>query len=163
MPDKIVATNRKVIRDYEVLESLEAGIVLDGSEVKSLRDGVASLRDSFAFIKKGEVFLINAHVSPYKHNTTTNPDPLRRRKLLLHKAQIRRLDRQVLSKGLTLVPLRLYFKRGIAKVELALVRGKRQYDKREAIAKRDAERDMRRTRKQPGLSSARAPRGRRNP
>jgi len=142
--EKIVTTNRKAYHDYEILQSFEAGIVLQGSEVKSLRAGRANLKDSYARVKDGEVFLIGMHISPYEAASRFGHDPTRRRKLLLHKAEIRRLIGKVQEKGLTLVPLKVYFKNGRAKVELALARGKRLYDKRRDIAKRDAERELRR-------------------
>ncbi|HDI52378.1 SsrA-binding protein [candidate division KSB1 bacterium] len=141
---KIIATNRKARHDYQILNTFEAGIVLQGTEVKSLRQGKANLKDSYAIIKNGELFLLNMHISPYSHGTAYNHDPLRTRKLLLHRHEIRRLIGQVQEKGLTLVPLKIYFKNGIAKVELALVRGKKLYDRRQDIAKRDAERELQR-------------------
>jgi len=141
---KIVATNRKARHDYEVLDTFEAGIVLQGTEVKSLRQGKANLKDSYATIKNGEVFLLNMHISPYEQGNVYNHDPTRTRKLLLHKSEINRLIGKVEEKGMTLIPLKLYFKRGKAKVELALARGKKLYDRRRDIAKRDAERELRR-------------------
>jgi len=141
---KIIATNRKARHDYQILNTFEAGIVLQGTEVKSLRQGKANLKDSYAIIKNGELFLLNMHISPYSHGTAYNHDPLRTRKLLLHRHEIRRLIGQVQEKGLTLVPLKIYFKNGIAKVELALVRGKKLYDRRQDIARRDAERELQR-------------------
>lgn len=144
MGDKTVAVNRKARRDYQILESFEAGMMLRGTEVKSLRDGHMSLKDSYAKVENGEVFLINAHISPYSHGNVQNHDPLRERKLLLHKSEIRRLTGKTEEKGLTLVPLKVYFVRGRAKVELGLARGKREYDKREVIKRRDADREVRR-------------------
>ena len=141
---KIVATNRKARHEYEVLDTFEAGIVLQGTEVKSLRQGKANLKDSYATIKNGEVFLLNMHISPYEQGNVYNHDPTRTRKLLLHKSEINRLIGKVEEKGMTLIPLKLYFKRGKAKVELALARGKKLYDRRRDIAKRDAERELRR-------------------
>lgn len=141
---KIVATNRKARHDYEVLDTFEAGIVLQGTEVKSLRQGRANLKDSYATIKNGEVFLLNMHISPYEQGNVYNHDPTRTRKLLLHKSEINRLIGKVEEKGMTLIPLKVYFKRGKAKVELALARGKKLYDRRRDIAKRDAERELRR-------------------
>lgn len=141
---KIIATNRKARHDYQIMNAFEAGIVLQGTEVKSLREGKANLKDSHAVIKNGELFLLNMHISPYTHGSVYNHDPLRTRKLLLHRHEIRRLIGRVQEKGLTLVPLKLYFKKGVAKVELALVRGKRLYDRRQDIAKRDAERELQR-------------------
>jgi SsrA-binding protein len=144
MGKKIIAVNRKARRDYEIIESFEAGMVLKGTEVKSLREGRLSFKDSYARIENGEVFLVNAHISPYSHGNIQNHDPLRERKLLLHKSEIRRLVGKTEQKGLTLVPLKAYFAQGHAKVELALARGKRQSDKRETIKRRDAEREMER-------------------
>lgn len=144
MDKKIIAVNRKARRDYEIIESLEVGIVLKGTEVKSLREGRLSFKDSYARIQNGEVFLVNAHISPYSHGNVQNHDPLRERKLLLHKAEIRRLVGKTEQKGLTLVPLQAYFVQGNAKLELALARGKRHSDKRETIKRRDAAREMER-------------------
>jgi len=140
----VIATNRKARHDYHILQTIEAGIVLTGTEVKSLRLGRANLKDSYARVEGGELFLYNMHISPYEQGNRYNPDPKRRRKLLLHSYEIRRLVGKVQEKGLTLVPLKLYFNRGNAKVELALARGKKEYDKRRAIAERDARREMER-------------------
>ncbi|MDZ7296339.1 MAG: SsrA-binding protein SmpB [candidate division KSB1 bacterium] len=144
MSEKLITTNRKARHDYIILETFEAGIALQGTEVKSLRAGRANLKDSYAAIKDGEVWLYQAHISPYDYGNVYNHDPLRPRKLLLHRQEIRRLAGKVQERGLTLVPLRMYFKKGRAKVELALARGKRQYDRREDIARRDVERDTQR-------------------
>lgn len=144
MSEKLIATNRKARHDYIILETLEAGIALQGTEVKSLRAGRANLKDSYATIKDGEVWLFHVHISPYDHGSVFNHDPLRPRKLLLHRQEIRRLTTKLQERGLTLVPLRMYFKKGRAKVELALARGKRQYDRREDITRRDTERDAQR-------------------
>jgi SsrA-binding protein len=144
MSEKTVALNRKARRDYEILESVEAGMALKGTEVKSLREGRVNLKDSYAKVLDGEVFLVNAHISPYSHGNIQNHDPLRNRKLLLHRQQIRRLTGKAEEKGLTLIPLKVYFARGRAKVELGLARGKREYEKRETIKRRDAEREMER-------------------
>lgn len=144
MSEKIIATNRKARHDYEVLDTMEAGLVLTGTEVKALRAGKANLKDSYARITRGEVYLINMHISPYSHGTYNNHDPLRERKLLLHKKEIRKLIGKVENTGLTLVPLKLYFKRGKAKVQLALAKGKKIHDKRQSIAKRDADLEIRR-------------------
>lgn len=141
---KIIAQNRKARHDYEILETFEAGLALRGTEVKSLRAGRANLKDSYAAVHNGEVWLYGVHISPYSHGNINNHDPERDRKLLLHRREIRRLIGKTKETGLTLVPLQLYFTRGKAKVELALARGKKQYDKREAIARRDAEREMKR-------------------
>jgi SsrA-binding protein len=140
-----IATNRRARFEYEVLERVEAGIALVGPEVKSLRAGKASLADAYAQVRRGEVWLQNLHISPYDPASRENPDPRRERKLLLHRKEIERLDGKVRERGLTLVPLALYFKNGRAKVELALVRGKRQHDKREAIRQRETDRELART------------------
>lgn len=142
--EKIVVTNRKALHDYFILDRYEAGIVLKGTEVKSLRQGSANLQDGYAVVKNGEVWLIGLHISPFEKGNINNHDPKRERKLLLHKKEIRRVFGKLSEKGLTLVPLRIYFTKNVAKVELAVARGKKSYDKREAIAKRDAERQLRR-------------------
>lgn len=141
---KVVAENRKARHDYHIEETYEAGLVLQGTEVKSLRDRHCSLRDSYAEIRDGEVYLLNSHIAAYRHGNRFNHDPTRPRKLLLHKAEIRRLASKVRVRGYTLVPLRVYFKGPRAKVELALARGKRLYDKRRDIAERDARRAVER-------------------
>jgi len=142
---KIIASNRKAHRDYEILESVECGIELRGSEVKSLRAGRANLDDTFARIDGGEVTLYNAHISPYAEASYLNVDPARQRKLLLHKKQIAKLMGQVAQRGCTLVPLKIYFNdRGLVKVELALCRGKKLYDRREDMKRRDQNLEMRR-------------------
>lgn len=142
--DKMIAVNRRAKRDFRLLESYEAGIVLKGTEVKSLRTGRASLQDSFASIDRGEVFLYNMHIPPYESGNRFNHEPKRTRKLLFHRSEIKRLIGKASARGLTLVPTCLYFKRGRAKVEIALARGKREYDKREDIKKREAQIEMRR-------------------
>jgi SsrA-binding protein len=144
---KIIAENRKARRNYFIIDEYEAGLELRGTEVKSLRMGRANLKDSYARIKNGEVFVYQLHIAPYPFAHYDNHDPLRPRKLLLHKHEIKRLYGKVNEKGHTLVPLRLYFKGGKAKILLALAKGKRQYDKREAIKRRDEKRDMERERK----------------
>jgi SsrA-binding protein len=144
---KIIAENRKARRNYFIIDEYEAGLVLKGTEVKSLRMGRANLKDSYARIKNGEVFVYQLHIAPYPFAHYDNHDPLRPRKLLLHKHEIKRLYGKVNEKGHTLVPLRLYFKGGKAKILLALAKGKRTYDKREAIKRRDEKRDMERERK----------------
>lgn len=144
MDEKAIATNRKAFHDYFVEESYEAGLILTGTEIKSIRAGLINLRDSFARVDKGEVWVENMHVSPYTQGNRENPAPVRRRKLLMHKEEIRRLGLKVQAKGLTLIPLRVYIKGNRAKLELGLAKGKRQYDKREAIAKKDAERELER-------------------
>jgi len=141
---KVIASNRKARYEYEILDTFEAGIVLLGSEVKSLRAGKASLGDAYAEIRRGELYLLNAHIGAYEQAGRANTAPLRERKLLLHRYEISRLAGRVVERGLTLVPLQLYFKDGRAKVELALARGKRRYDKRQAIRKRENDRDLKR-------------------
>ena len=141
--DATISKNREAFHDYHILETLEAGLALKGTEVKSLRSHHASLVGSFARLEKGELFVYNLHIAPYEHGSIFNPDPKRERKLLLHRAQIRDLALKIQSKGVTLIPLSLYFKQGIVKMELGLAKGKRQYDKREAIKKRDQAREMR--------------------
>lgn len=142
--EKIVCTNKKARFDYEIDEKYEAGMVLTGTEVKSLRNGKANLKDGYARVIKGEVYLIGCHISPYEMGTHTNHDPERRRKLLLHKQEIKRLTGKTVGKGLTLVPLRIYFRNGKAKIELGLGRGKKAYDKRETMRQRTADREMER-------------------
>jgi SsrA-binding protein len=141
---KVVATHRRARFEYEILDTFEAGLVLLGPEVKSLRAGKANLADSYATIRRGEAWLVNVHISPYAQAGRDNPDPRRERKLLLHRAEIARLEGRVAEKGLTLVPLEIYFKDGRAKVRLGLARGKRQHDKREAIRRREQDREIRR-------------------
>ncbi|MDD5477627.1 MAG: SsrA-binding protein SmpB [Candidatus Omnitrophica bacterium] len=142
---KNIITNRKAYRDYDVLESVESGIELKGSEVKSLRAGKINLDDSFARAEKEEIFLYNAHISHYTEASYLNVDPDRPRKLLLHKGQIERIIGKLTQKGLTLIPLKIYFNdRGFVKVELALCKGKKLYDKRESIKRRETDREMRR-------------------
>lgn len=141
---RVVGTNRRALADYFVLERLEAGVALVGSEVKSLRAREVSFKDAYAEIQKGEVWLRNLFISPYTQAGRYAPDPVRPRRLLLHRAEIARLLGKVQQKGLTLIPLSIYFARGKAKVELGLAKGKAQYDKRRAIAERDARRDMER-------------------
>ena len=141
---KVVATNRKARHEYEIIETIEAGIVLTGTEIKSVREGKVSLKEGFAIIKEGEVWLMDVHIAPYVHGHRDNPDPRRPRKLLLHRREIDRLQGKLAEKGWTLVPLKMYLKNNRAKVELALVRGKKKYDKRREIAKRDADRDLQR-------------------
>ena len=139
---KLVASNRKARHDYAILDTYEAGIALTGTEVKSLRAGRASLVDAFAQVKDGEIYLYGMHVPEYTHGTWTNHEPRRTRKLLLNRIEIDRLIGKVNESGLTLVPLSLYFADGWAKVEIALARGKRSYDKRQDLAKRDADREI---------------------
>jgi SsrA-binding protein len=144
MDDKVIVTNRKAHFDYSILESIETGIQLKGTEVKSLRTGQASLSDSFARLEGNEVLLYNMHVAPYEFGNIANVDPIRPRKLLLHKKEIRWLAGEVSQKKLALIPLKLYFKHGIAKLELALAKGKKKYDKREAIHRREFDRELKR-------------------
>ena len=144
---RVVATNRKAFHDYHIDEVYETGLVLTGTEIKSVRAGRISLREGYAKIENGEAWLIGVHVAPYEQGARENPEPLRRRKLLLHKDEIRRLIGKVQEKGYTLVPLRVYLKDRRAKVELGLARGKKQYDKREAIAEREAAREIARVAK----------------
>ncbi len=142
MAVKQVAVNKKARHDYEVLKQVEAGLALLGSEIKSIREGRVQIREAYARPEGGELWLIGAHLSPYAPAGDAGHEPTRKRKLLLHKSQIRELSRAVLEQGLTLVPLRMYLKDGIAKVEIALAKGKKRHDKRATIAKRDAEREM---------------------
>jgi len=142
--DRVVAQNRKARHEYHVLDTWETGIVLQGTEVKSLRLGKANLADAFARVDGGEIWIYNLHISPYEQGNRFNHDPLRPRKLLLHRGEIRKLIGQVEQKGLTLVPLDIHFSRGKAKVKLALVRGKQLHDKRDSIRERDQEREIRR-------------------
>lgn len=139
---KVMTTNRKAFHEYEIVERIEAGMSLVGSEVKSMRIGKIQMADSYATIIDGEVFLINLHISQYKMATVDNHDPTRKRRLLLNKREIKRLWKATNEKGYTIVPLKIYFKGPYAKVELGVARGKKQYDKRQSIAKREADRDM---------------------
>ncbi len=142
---KKIATNKKAYHDYHIIESVEAGMVLTGTEIKSIRLGRVNLRDAYVQIRNGEAWLVNMHIAPYSHGNRENHEPRRERKLLLHRREINRLLGKVNERGYTIVPLRLYLRNNRAKVEIALVRGKRLYDKRRAIAKRDAERELRRS------------------
>ncbi len=143
--ERIAISNRKARHDYEIIDVYEAGIVLKGPEVKSLRMGRANLQDSYADLKQGEVWLHNMHISPFEQANRFNHDPVRTRKLLLNKSEIRKLIGKTTEKGLTLIPLKIYFKNGKAKVELALAKGKKEYDRREDIKKREMDRELRRT------------------
>jgi SsrA-binding protein len=146
--ETVVATNRKAFHDYAIEEKLEAGIVLRGTEVKSLREGKVNLRDSYASVDHEEVILHNCHITPYSHGNIMNHDPLRPRKLLLHRKEISKLLGKTQQKGLTIVPLRIYFSpRGKAKIEIALAKGKKQYDRREATKQREAGREVERAMK----------------
>ena len=140
---RIVADNRKARHDYHILETYEAGIALLGTEVKAIREGRVNLRDSYARVEDGEVFLYNVNISPYSHRGYADHEPLRRRKLLLHRDEIRKLIGKTVEKGMTLVPVRLYFKNGRVKVAVSLAKGKRDYDKRETIRRREADRETR--------------------
>src|SRR5215470_15477380 len=140
--DKVVASNRKAFHDYEILETYEAGVVLRGTEVKSLRESQVNFKDCYAAIDNGEAWLIGCHITPYHHGSDANHDPERSRKLLLHRREIGRLLGKVAERGLTLIPLRLYFKGGRAKCELGLARGKKLHDKRATIRERDERREM---------------------
>lgn len=142
--EKNITVNRKARHEYHILQTFEAGIVLVGTEVKALREGKANLVDSYATIKNGEVWLVSAHISEYRQGNINNHNPIRDRKLLLNKSEIRKLIGKTKEKGLTLIPLRMYFKNGRVKVELALAKGKKSYDKRETIAKRDFQREQER-------------------
>jgi len=139
---KTVARNKRARHDYHVVDAIEAGIVLKGTEVKSVRLGKIQLVDGYARIENGEIFLHGAHISPYEYGNRFNVDPVRRRKLLLHRSEIRRLHRQVVEKGMTLVPLSAHIRNGVVKIEIGVCRGKKAFDKRETLAKRDAEREM---------------------
>ncbi len=141
---KTIATNRKARHDYHLYDTYEAGLVLTGTEIKSVRAGRVNLRDAYVAIRRGEAWLINTHISPYSAGSRQNPDPVRDRKLLLNRREIDRLHSAVQEKGLTIVPLRMYLKDNRAKVEIALARGKRLYDKRAAIERREVERRIRR-------------------
>ena len=144
---KIITQNRKARHDYEIIDSIETGIALYGSEVKAVREGRVGLTDAYARIRNNELWLIGMHISQYTKADMQNHDPLRERKLLVHKLQIKRLGRQVEEKGVTLIPLKVYFNRHLIKIELGLARGKRKYDKRAAIAERDQKRDLERIQK----------------
>ena len=140
--ERVVATNRRARHEYEILETLEAGLVLRGTEVKSLRTGQVNFKDSYATVRNGEAWLLGCHINPYSHGTDANHDPERDRKLLLHRREIARLSGRIAERGLTLVPLRLYFKDGRAKIELGLGRGKKLHDKRSTLRERDVKREM---------------------
>jgi len=138
-----IAENRKAFHDFHLLETFEAGLVLLGTEVKAIREGRVNLRDSFARVEDGEVFLYNVNISPYSHRGYADHEPLRRRKLLLHRDEIRKLIGKTVEKGMTLVPTRLYFKKGRVKVSVSLAKGKKEFDKRETIKRREADRETR--------------------
>jgi SsrA-binding protein len=143
---RVLATNRAASHEFHLLERFEAGIALTGTEVKSIRAGRANLKEGYAKVEDGEVFLHNTHVSPYDAGTRENPDPLRVRKLLLNAREIRKLGKETAASGVTIVPLALTLRNGLIKLEIALAKGKKTYDKREAIAKKDVEREMARAR-----------------
>jgi SsrA-binding protein len=145
--NKVITTNRKARHDYEIIDTIETGIVLLGTEVKAAREGRINLTDAYARIKEGELWLIGMHISAYSKSDMENHDPLRDRKLLVHRLQLKRLNRQVEEKGVTLIPLKIYFNRHLVKVQLGLARGKRKYDKRASIAERDQKRDLERLQK----------------
>src|SRR5712691_2223128 len=138
-----IAENRKAFHDYHILETFEAGVALLGTEVKAIREGRVNLRDSFARVEGNEVFLYNVHISPYSHRGYADHEPLRQRKLLLHKDEIRKLIGKTVERGMTLVPIRMYFKNGRVKVALSLAKGKKDYDKRETIKRREVDRETR--------------------
>ena len=138
-----IAENRKAYHDFHLLETFEAGVALLGTEVKAIREGRVNLRDSFARVDGGEVFLYNVHISPYSHRGYADHEPLRKRKLLLHKDEIRKLIGKTVEKGMTLIPVRMYFKKGRVKVAVSLAKGKKEYDKRETIKKRETDRETR--------------------
>ncbi|HYB71478.1 MAG TPA: SsrA-binding protein SmpB [Candidatus Bathyarchaeia archaeon] len=140
--EKVIATNRKAFHNFSILETYEAGLVLKGTEVKSLREAQVNFKDCYATIDNNEAWLVGCHISPYHHGSDANHDPDRKRKLLLHKREIARLLGKVAERGLTLIPLRLYFKEGRAKLELGLARGKKLHDKRDAIREREVRREM---------------------
>ena len=142
--DRVVTTNRRAFHDYFIVETIEAGLVLSGSEIKSIRDGKATISEAYARIENSELWLIGAHISPYRHGAYANHDPDRPRKLLVHKSQVRELRRAIEQKGMTLVPLRLAIKRGRAKIDIGVARGKKLHDKRQAAAERESRLDVQR-------------------
>lgn len=144
---KLVCQNRKAYHDYHIEDTVEAGMALSGTEVKSLREGKANLKDSYVLIKGGEAFLFNCHISPYSHGNIMNHDPLRTRKLLMHREEIDRLSGKATTKGYTLIPLKIYFKDSFAKVEIGTAKGKRLFEKRETIKEREAKREIERAMK----------------
>ena len=141
-PVKVIATNRKARHDYHIEDTYEAGLVLTGTEIKSIRAGRVNLRDGYATLKDGELWLMNAHIAPYNQGSYTNHEPRRPRKLLMHRREINRIAGRIQEKGFTLVPLRLYLKNNLAKVELGLARGKKQYDKRAALREKETRREI---------------------
>jgi SsrA-binding protein len=145
---KVISQNRKAYHDYHIGETVESGIALLGTEVKSLREGRANLKDSYVILKSGEAFLLNCHISPYSHGNIMNHEPLRTRKLLMHRKEIERLRSKVEGKGYTLIPLKLYFKDSFVKVEIGLARGKKLFEKRDTIKEREAKREIAKAMKQ---------------
>ena len=141
--EKVIADNRKARHNYTLFDTVEAGIVLLGTEVKAIREGRVNLRDSYGRVEQGEIFLYNVHISPYSHRGYADHEPLRRRKLLLQKREIRKLIGKVVARGMTLVPVRMYFKNGLVKVAVSLAKGKREHDKRETVRRREADREAR--------------------
>lgn len=144
---KVISQNRKAYHDYHIEETVESGIALLGTEVKSLREGRANLKDSYVILKSGEAFLLNCHISPYSHGNIMNHEPLRTRKLLMHRKEIDRLRGKAEGKGFTLIPLKLYFKDSFVKVEIGLARGKKLFEKRDTIKEREAKREIEKARK----------------
>ena len=143
MAEHLIADNRKARHDFHLFDAYEAGVVLLGTEVKAIREGRVNLKDSYGRVENGEVFLYNLHISPYSHRGYATHEPLRRRKLLLNKIEIRKLIGKTVERGLTLVPVRMYFKSGFVKVEVSLAKGKREHDKRETLRRREADREAR--------------------
>jgi SsrA-binding protein len=143
--NQVLATNRRALHDYFVDDTLEAGLALTGSEIKAVRAGQVSLKESYATIRNGEAWLLSSHISPYNPSSRDNHEPMRDRRLLLHRREITKLEEKIKQKGYTLVPLKIYLKKNRAKLELGLARGKKQYDKRQSIATRDAKREIERT------------------
>ena len=141
--EKIIADNRKAFHDFHIIETFEAGVALLGTEVKAIREGRVNLRDSFGRVDGGEVFVLNVHISPYSHRGYSEHEPLRRRKLLLHKDEIRKLIGKTAERGMTIVPLRMYFKNGRVKLAIGLAKGKKEYDRRETIKRRETDRETR--------------------
>ena len=148
MDEKLASLNRKAYHNYQILETFEAGMVLTGTEVKSIREGRINLKDSFGLVKNGEVWLLNCHISPYSHGNRMNHDPLRTRKLLLHRSEIRKLVGKTTERGLTLVPIKVYFHKGRAKCEIALAKGKNLFDKRETEKRKTADKEARQAMKE---------------
>ena len=146
-PDRVIAQNRRASHDYFILETVEAGLVLAGTEVKSLRSGKASIAEAYATVENGEAWVVQMHIPPYEQGNRWNQDPVRRRKLLLHRTEIERLEKGVAQKGLTVIPLKLYFSNGRAKLLVGLARGKKTHDRRADIAERDSKREIDRARR----------------